>query len=256
MALPKARIGLGHAAMTALPPPPIALLDGASLFLDFDGTLVDFVVDPGAVQVGSRLRALLGRLDRQLDGRVAILSGRSLDELTERLGLGAIAMAGSHGLERRTADGQVTRAPPFPGLDAAADHARDFADSHDLLIEAKAAGIALHFRDARHAETTVDSFARELAAKFGLEVQEGKCVRELRVPGADKGDAVRAFMAEPPFTLGRPVTMGDDLTDEHAFAAARLLGGAGILIGPERASAASYRLDTVEEALRWLESGA
>jgi trehalose 6-phosphate phosphatase len=241
--------------MTDLPPPPADLLEGASLFLDFDGTLVDFVVDPGAVRVGDRLRALLSGLDQRLDGRVAILSGRSLDELTERLGLGAIAMAGSHGLERRTADGRVTRAPIPPGLDAAAAEARAFADMHDLLIETKAAGIALHFRDALHAEQEVDEFARQLAATFGLEVQQGKCVRELRVPGADKGDAVRAFMAEPPFALGRPVAMGDDLTDEHAFAAAATLGGTGVLIGSVRQTAARYRLDTVEAALRWLGAG-
>lgn len=238
--------------MTSLLPPPPALLDDASLFLDFDGTLVDFVLDPAAAAVDPKLRTLLVELTRRLDGRLAILSGRSLDELTARIGLGPIAMAGSHGLERRSADGKVTRASIPPELATAIVAARAFAAHHGLLLEAKTAGVALHYRVAQHAEAAVDRFARGLAADTGLELQSGKCVRELRVPGADKGDAVRAFMAEPPFDLGRPIVMGDDLTDEHAFIAAIALGGSAILVGEPRATAASNRLPTVEATLDWL----
>ena len=240
--------------MTNLPAPPAALLDRASLFLDFDGTLVNFVIDPDKAAVDGRLRALLKRLSARLDGRLAILSGRSLDELTDRIGLGPIAMAGSHGLERRAADGRISRAPIPRGLAIAADTARLFADQHRLLLEVKTAGVALHYRDAAQAEPLVDDFARNLAARTGLELQAGKCVRELRVPGTDKGDAVRAYMTEPPFASGSPVVMGDDLTDEHAFAAAATLGGCGILIGDLRPTAALFRLPNVEASLAFLEA--
>jgi len=242
--------------MTTLPPPPLSLLDRASLFLDFDGTLVDFVIDPAKAAVDQPLRDLLRNLTRRLEGRLAILSGRSLDELTERLGLGEIAMAGSHGLERRSADGHEIRATLPPEFAAAAAEARDFAERHDLLIETKAAGVALHYRDARHVEPAVDAFTRALAQRTGLELQQGKCVRELRVPGADKGDAVRAFMTEPPFIVGSPVVMGDDLTDEHGFSAATELGGCGILVGEPRATAARFALPTVAATLAWLGSAA
>ena len=240
--------------MTSLPPPPPELLDGASLFLDFDGTLVDFVIDPSAAVVDQRLRALLRDLWTRLDGRLAILSGRSLADLTARLDLGEIAMAGSHGLERRSADGIVTSTPIPPELATATRAARRFAEANDLLLESKAAGVALHYRDAVHAEAAVDAFARALAQQTGLELQSGKCVRELKVPGANKGDAVRAFMTEPPFTVGRPVVVGDDLTDEHAFIAAAALGGSAILVGEARPTAAHYRLPTVEATLAWLSS--
>ena len=240
--------------MTELPPSPIALLDGASLFLDFDGTLVNFVIDPAAAEVDQRLRALLRTLWARLDGRLAILSGRSLADLAQRLDLDGIALAGSHGLERRSADGSITSAQIPPELATATRAARNFAEAHDLLLETKAAGVALHYRDAQHAEEAVDAFARALAADTGLELQSGKCVRELKVPGADKGDAVRAFMAEPPFTLGRPVVVGDDLTDEHAFIAAIALGGSAIMVGDPRPTAAEYRLPTVEATLAWLGS--
>lgn len=238
--------------MTSLRFPPPALLDGASLFLDFDGTLVDFVIDPSAAAADQRLRALLLDLRARLDGRLAILSGRSLADLTARLDLGGIAMAGSHGLERRSADGTVTSAPIPPELAIATRSARIFATAQDLLIECKPAGVTLHFRDSRHAEAAVDAFAHKLAADTGLELQSGKCVRELRVPGADKGDAVRAFMAEPPFVVGSPVVVGDDLTDEHAFIAAVALGGSAILVGDPRDTAAQFGLPTVEATLDWL----
>src|SRR3546814_4388736 len=85
----------------------------------------------------------------------------------------------------------------------------------------------------------------KLAARSGLEIQKGKMVVELRPGGADKGDAVRAFMAEPEFAGARPVFVGDDVTDEHAFEAVAEMGGAGILVGPPRRSAAGYRLNDV-----------
>ena len=240
--------------MTDLPLPPASLLEHAALFLDFDGTLVDFVIDPDKAAVDGRLRSLLERLTARLNGRLAILSGRSLDEVTDRIGLGPIAMAGSHGLERRAFDGRVIRAPTPPGLAVAIDAARAFTEQQGLLLEVKAAGVALHYRDAPHNEPLVDDFARALADRTQLVVQSGKCVRELRVPGADKGDAVRAYMTEPPFASGSPVVMGDDLTDEHAFAAAAALGGCGILVGEPRATAARFRLPSVAATLTYLEA--
>ena len=149
-------------------------------------------------------------------------------------------MAGSHGLERRSADGSVDpRADPARPCRAATDAASAFAARHGLLLEAKAAGVALHYRDAQHAEARRSTLSPGPSPPTpGSTLQSGKCVRELRVPGADKGDAVRAFMAEPPFALGRPVVVGDDLTDEHAFAAAAALGGSAILVGEPRPTAA------------------
>lgn len=93
-----------------------------------------------------------------------------------------------------------------------------------------------------------------LARDARLIVQKGKMVVELRPPGADKGDAVRAFMGQDPFAGARPVFVGDDLTDEHAFAAAAALGGDGVLVGATRSTKARYRLPSVAAVAAWLEA--
>ena len=79
-------------------------------------------------------------------------------------------------------------------------------------------------------------------------------VQELRTPGADKGDAIREFMAGRAFRGARPVFAGDDVTDEHGFAEVERLGGFGVLVGRPRATAARFGLRGVEDLLAWLEA--
>ena len=88
-----------------LRPPPAGLLDGAALFLDFDGTLVELAESPGAIQVPTSLHSLLEMLAERLGGRLAIVSGRAIADLDSHLGRCGIAVSGSHGLELRFADG-------------------------------------------------------------------------------------------------------------------------------------------------------
>src|SRR4029453_9654899 len=110
--------------------------------------------------------------------------------------------------------------------------------NHRLIAETKPGGVAVHFRSDPGLEDTVDRFASQSADRHGLVVQKRSMVRELRPPGRNKGDVVRMFMTEAPFAGGRPVVLGDDLTDEDAFRAADDLGGVAILVGPDRPTAA------------------
>ena len=243
--------------MPALPPPPAALLEGAALFLDFDGTLVELAETPDAIRVPRSLAPLLERLRARLDGRLAVVSGRALADLERHLPCAGVAVAGSHGLELRLADGTRLPLSAPAGIDAARAEAERFATGRDgLIVEAKPLGVALHFRLAPALEREVLAFAAELADRHGLQLQHGKMVAELRPPGADKGDALQALMREPRFVGARPLFVGDDLTDEHAFAAAAALGGAGILVGPARAPAARYRLPSVAAVADWLAGAA
>jgi trehalose 6-phosphate phosphatase len=243
--------------MQPLTPPPPDLLDGAALFLDFDGTLVDLAETPDAIRVPDALAPLLGRLRRRLDGRIAVVSGRALADLERHLPLTDIAFSGSHGLELRLADGTALPLSVPAGLEDVTARVHRFAEAEPgLLVEQKPAGIAVHYRRRPDAGEDVAAFVEEVARERGFKVQRGHMVVELRPHGADKGDALRAFMSEPHFAGARPVFVGDDLTDEHAFAAASALGGAGVLVGPERATAARYRLNGVAEVAAWLEDAA
>jgi trehalose 6-phosphate phosphatase len=238
-------------------PPPLHLLDGAALFLDFDGTLVELAETPDSIRVPGALRPLLERLARKLDGRLAIVSGRAIADLDLYVGTAGISVAGSHGLELRAPDGRIARPAPVAALEDARAEIASFAVGREgLLVEEKPASVALHYRRAPALEGEVISFMAGLAERAGLAVQAGKMVAELRPPGPTKGDAVEALMAEPGFAGARPVVVGDDITDEDAFEAAVRLGGAGVLVGPPRTSAAQWRLDDVAAVSRWLRESA
>lgn len=238
-----------------LPLPPISLLAGAALFLDFDGTLVDFADRPNAIVVDDSLRALLQALTRKLNGRVAVISGRSLEDLAGHLAIDGLPIVGSHGLETRDSNGAVSQCERPRSLDAVIGAVTGFARLRDLVVEPKPAGIALHFRNRPRDQAAATEFVERLAARHEMTVQRGAMVVELRANGPDKGSIVRQFMAQSPFTSGTPVVMGDDLTDEHAFAAAIDMGGTGILVGDTRPTMAQFRLASVPGARLWLASG-
>lgn len=237
--------------------PPPSLLEGAALFLDFDGTLVELAETPDAIRVPPALPGLLRRLCSRLEGRLAIISGRAIADLERHLDCSGVAISGSHGLELRLSDGvRIPLAAPIDLAGLREKIERFAAQAAGLLVEAKPSSIALHYRQAPGEAERAERFMSALAQKSGLALQPGKMVIEIRPSGADKGDAVRALMAEPEFGGARPVVVGDDMTDEDAFEAAAAMGGTGILVGPLRASAAAFRLPDVAAVERWLNEAA
>ncbi|MBU2033093.1 MAG: trehalose-phosphatase [Alphaproteobacteria bacterium] len=239
-----------------LAPPPLAALLAArpvALFLDFDGTLVGIAPRPDAIRVPDALAAKLAGLSDRLDGRLALVSGRALEDLEAHLGPLAVARAGSHGADRRRPDGSIFGSAPSGLVDTTVREVEDYARAQALVFETKAHGCALHYRAHPEAGDSAEAFMRAIAAREGLAVKTGKCVVELVHEGADKGGAVRAFMAEPPFAEARPVFLGDDVTDEDGFAACAGLGGFGVLVGEERATAAQFRLPDIDAVHTWLE---
>lgn len=237
-------------------PPPLRLGETA-LFLDLDGTLAPIAARPQDVRPDPRRTSLLERLAGPLDGRLAVVSGRTLADVDRILEGSVAAVAAVHGLVRRGPDLKVFETPPDRELPRAVETFRAFAarDSGLLVEEKGGLSVALHFRLARGEADAARDCARAVAAETGLTLQEGDMVEELRTPGATKGDSVRAFMASRPFAGARPVFVGDDATDEDGFAAAQALGGVGICVGVSgRPTLARYRLAGVETALAWLEA--
>lgn len=228
----------------------------SSLFLDLDGTLLELIDQPDKVVADAQLRDLLGRLTDRLDGRLAIVSGRSIAQMDAILGPIAhnVAISGSHGSEHRWQG--VAAHPVRPRtLDEAAERFRDFADAHaGVLVEDKSFGVALHYRMAPSIEADAQALAMALAETLDLKFQPGKMMAELRLPGGDKGKAVHSLMARAPMAGTLPYFIGDDDTDEPGFVAAQMLGGAGILVGNRTPTAAIYALPDPAAVGDWLES--
>jgi trehalose 6-phosphate phosphatase len=226
-----------------------------SLFLDFDGTLVELADRPHEIRVSVELTNLLKHLVQRLEGRVGIVSGRSISQLDEFLEnfCGGVALVGSHGAEMRTpGSALIAPAPPKALGDAERRFSEAFKETEGVLIEVKTQGVAIHYRLAPSAADTATRLAIEFAAEHGLELQEGKLMVEVRQPGHDKGTGIAALMRMPPFADYRPVFLGDDLTDEPGFRHCAELGGFGVLVGTPRPSAAQYYLKDVAAVHEWL----
>lgn len=223
-----------------------------AVFLDFDGTLVDIAPSPDAIAVPAGLADRLAALAAQLEGRMALVSGRGIDDLERHLGPLALACAGSHGAARRHADGAWLGERPTPLDDEIVARVAAFAIEHGVHHEPKPHGAALHSRATPQREEACSQFMETLAADYGLAVKRGKFVAELVRPNADKGAAVRAFMRETPFTGSRPIFVGDDVTDEDGFAAVIDHGGLAIAVGPRDSRLATFGLADPPAVRDWL----
>ena len=236
-----------------MPPPPLLNLDTDALFLDLDGTLTPIRERPGDVMVDPTMLRLMRRLGERLGGRLAVISGRSVADLKRLLPDMSLCLAGIHGLERCRAGADVVRIAPSEGLERARLSLLALAErTPGLMLEDKGLGLALHYRQVPQFEAEVRDAATAIAEANGLVAQTGKMVIEVRSGGADKGSALAAFMAEPPFIGSRPLFVGDDDTDEAGFAIAKSMGGHGILVGPPRQTAASFGLADVATVDLWL----
>lgn len=226
------------------------------LFIDVDGTLLEISDTPSDVHVDDRLKALLMRVSGRLHGALALVSGRSIASIDALFAPIKFPAAGLHGVERRTASGEIQGTDYS---DPRLDHARTvfalFVASHPgTLLEDKGRSLAVHFRLAPDAEErarrTVEGEAEPLGAAF--HVQEGKMVLELKPRGFSKGTAVAEFMREAPFANRTPVFAGDDLTDEAGMRAAETLGGISIAVGGRIVG--QWCLPNPAAVRRWLET--
>jgi trehalose 6-phosphate phosphatase len=208
-----------------------------ALFLDVDGTMVDFAAVPQAVQVDADLPRRLDRLAHRFGGALALVSGRALADLDALFRPFRFTAAGVHGAERRDANGRLH----FTGLsreqlEPARGELARFAEGHPgVLLEDKGRGLVLHFRQAPHAESAVRETVRRIMASLPADaaVQAGHYVLEIKAGSSSKRAAVQAFMQESPFAGRVPVYLGDDLTDLDALAYVDAIGGHAIFVGPQ-----------------------
>jgi len=234
-------------------PPPLRKED--ALFLDFDGTLVEFADDPTGVRVNAALRRAVESAATRLSGALALISGRPIEQIDRCFAPARLPVAGLHGLERRASDGTRFKAKPAPALRAAATRLRTtLKRQRGMFLEDKGATLAIHFRAAPQQRQAARELAEATLARLGagFRLLPGAEVIELVPSAAGKDAAVRAFMRESPYAGRRPLFVGDDVTDIQGFEAARDLGGCGIAVGPR--VSADYRLKDVAAVGRWLSS--
>jgi len=242
-----------------LPTAPIPQTARLALFLDFDGTLAEIAERPELASIPEELKQLLERAQAQLDGALAVVSGRTIADLDRLLAPLRPAAAGIHGLELRAqahgpvlaASGEVLPPEVRARLDALA------AEHPELLIEHKGESAAIHYRNApqleEHVRLATERIVDELGKDFRL--QPGKMVVELRPADGDKGEAIRRLMKVASFAGRRPLFIGDDITDEAGFDAVNELGGWSVFVGEENpATRAGYRLEDVAAVRTWLAS--
>ncbi len=236
--------------------------DRLAFFLDYDGTLTPIVERPEDAVMPPETREVVRRLARVAP--VAAVSGRDVSFVREQVDLDEVIYAGSHGFDIVGPEGFAAGSDPgarfrdyLPALDSAEEEVRGrLASVEGANVERKKYSVAVHYRqvtpeDVPLVEQAVDEAIR---ARPRLKKAGGKKVFEMR-PAVDwhKGKAVRllekAFGAD-----GRvmPLYVGDDLTDEDAFA--ELEGrGVGVAVGAEsRPTEADYALADTGEVAEFL----
>ncbi|MFQ5867843.1 MAG: trehalose-phosphatase [bacterium] len=226
------------------------------LFLDFDGTLTPIVDRPEEAELSPEMEGILKLLAKEKEFRVAIISGRSLSDLKERIKIRNIIYVANHGLEIEKRRKRFI----YPEASKSIRTMRELkkilkaklGSIRGTILEDKRVGLAIHYRLVKSSylpelKRVVGQIFRPFMEKGKIRIAYGKKVLEARPPIIwDKGKA--ASMLLDSFKQEKPISvyLGDDRTDEDAFSA---LDGKGItvFVGRPRKSKAKFFLKNVGE---------
>lgn len=235
-------------ALTAIAETPRLLVTS-----DFDGTLAPIVNNPADARPLPAAADALVALSGLPDTTAALISGRARDVLRELSGMpDSVALVGSHGAEFDTG---FVREIDTALLNTMITTLRGIAaDRPGVTVETKPASVALHVRNASAADgDSALAAARAAAQSWDAHATAGKAVLEFAVIVTDKGEAIDTLRDRHGATA--VVFLGDDVTDEKAFARMRE-ADIGVKVGPGD-TLAPYRVDSPEDVadvLRFLVS--
>jgi len=205
-----------------------------ALFLDLDGTLLDIAAAPDRVVIPPRLIEALAEVHEALGGALAVVSGRTLDDVDRLLAPLRLPVAAEHGAVIRLPSGVFDRIPETrcPSREWVRQLHEATRDWSGILVEEKIYSVALHYRQAPHRKSALRKLAMSLvlAAPTRFELLTAKEAFEVRPKGVTKGRAVEVLMSHEPFRTRQPVFVGDDITDEDGMEAAVRLGGMGLTV--------------------------
>jgi trehalose 6-phosphate phosphatase len=231
-------------------------LSETAVLLDIDGTLLDLMPTPREVWVPPGLAKTLNRLYRRTGGALALVSGRSLNDIDLIFAPEQFPAVGGHGAEMRLEADSEAVAAHAPPLDK--ELKRRLAAiarlSPGILLEDKGYSLALHYRLAPHAEKAIYEAVSLIRADLPdapIEVLPGKQVCEIKHSGFTKASGVRELMTHPPFKGRKPFFIGDDVTDESVFAIMPDLDGIAFSVG-RRAKGVAGHFDSPSDVREFL----
>ena len=231
-------------------------LSRSAILLDIDGTLLDLAPTPREVWVPPGLAKTLEQLHRRTGGAMALVSGRSLNDIDLIFAPEQFPAVGGHGAEMRVSIESESVATNAPPLDK--ELKRRLAAiaklSPGILLEDKGYSLALHYRLAPHAEKAIYeavSLIRADLPNAPIEVLPGKCVCEIKHSGFTKATGVLELMTREPFRGRHPLFIGDDVTDELVFAIMPDLRGLAFSVG-RRAKGVAGHFDEPSDVRQWL----
>src|SRR6202051_3850396 len=197
-------------------------LSQSAILLDIDGTLLDLAPTPREVWVPPGLARTLNGLLEKTAGALALVSGRSLNDIDLIFAPEQFPAVGGHGAEMRISQDSEAVATHAPPMDR--ELKRRLAAiaklSPGILLEDKGYSLALHYRLAPHAEKAIYEAVSLIRADLPdapIEVLPGKCVCEIKHAGFTKASGVRELMTHEPFKGRRPLLIGAAVSDESVF---------------------------------------
>jgi len=231
-------------------------LSETAILLDIDGTLLELMPTPREVWVPPGLSKTLNRLVQRTNGALALVSGRSLNDIDLIFAPDLFPAVGGHGAEMRIEPDSEAVAAHAPPMDK--ELKRRLAAiaklSPGILLEDKGYSLALHYRLAPHAEKAIYAAVSLIRADLPnapIEVLPGKCVCEIKHSGFTKASGVRELMMREPFKGRRPFFIGDDVTDETVFAIMPDLDGLAFSVG-RRAKGVAGHFDAPSDVREFL----
>lgn len=241
-------------------PVPLMLprLSEMAVLLDIDGTLLDLAPTPREVWVPPGLADTLNGLLQRTSGALALVSGRSLNDIDLIFAPAQFPAVGGHGAEMRLladsdSEAVASHAPPMD-KELKRRLAAIAKLSPGILLEDKGYSLALHYRLAPHAEKAIYeavSLIRADLPNAPIEVLPGKSVCEIKHSGFNKASGVRELMKHAPFAGRRPIFIGDDVTDESVFAIMPDFDGLAFSVG-RRARGVAGHFDEPRDVREWL----
>jgi trehalose 6-phosphate phosphatase len=211
---------------------------------------------PREVWVPPGLAKTLRRLHERTGGALAMVSGRSLNDIDLIFAPDQFPAVGGHGSEMRIRGDSEAVAGHAPPMDK--ELKRRLAAiaklSPGILLEDKGYSLALHYRLAPHAEKAIYAAVSLIRADLPnapIEVLPGKCVCEIKHAGFTKATGVRELMTHEPFKGRRPFFIGDDVTDESVFAIMPDMDGVAFSVG-RRAKGVAGHFDAPADVREFL----